>query len=335
MENKKTVVLGMSGGVDSSVALYLLKEQGFDVVGVTLKFFKGQDIETAERVCQKYKVRHLTINAEKLFEEKIISYFLKEFEKGRTPSPCFFCNRDVKLELLLDVAKKEKAQYISTGHYARIKDGLLLQSKDETKDQTYFLAFLKKKHLAKLILPLGDYTKQEVYIIAKKEKIKVQEKPSQDLCFITNKVGEFLKKRLGEKEGKIIDTKGNILGEHKGVWFYTFGQRKGIKLAGGPFWVKGFDKNNLIVTKDEEELFSKKILISNLNFIVEKPKKPIQVEVKIRYKQELGKAVLKVKDNRAELVFKKPQRAPTPGQIAVFYKGKVCMGGGVIEKNYR
>ena len=338
MENKKTVILGMSGGVDSSVALFLLREQGFEVIGVTLKFFKGQDVQIAKKVCEKYKIRHLTINAGKLFKEKIISYFLKEFKKGRIPSPCIFCNRDVKLELLFDIAKKEKAQYISTGHYARIKDGLLLKAKDQTKDQTYFLAFLKKKHLAKLILPLGDYTKQEVYRIAKKEKIKIQEMPSQDLCFITSKIDEFLEKRLGRRKGKIVDTKGNIIGEHNGIWFYTRGQRRGIRLTQGPFWVKGFDKNNLIVTKDEKELFSKKVLISNLNFIVEKPKRPIQVESKIRYRQELAKAVLKITGGsptspRWELVFDKPQRAVTPGQIAVFYQGEVCLGGGVIKKS--
>jgi len=344
MKNKKRVVLGMSGGVDSSVALFLLKEQGFEVIGVTLKFFKGQDTETAKKVCQKYKVKHLIINASKLFEEKIISYFLKEFKQGRTPSPCLFCNRDIKFELLFDIAQKEKAQYISTGHYARIKDGLLLKAKDGTKDQTYFLAFLKKKHLAKLIFPLGDYEKQEIYRIAKKQKIKIQEMPSQDLCFITNKVDEFLEKRLGKKKGKIIDTKGNILGEHQGLHFYTRGQRKRIKLPEGPFWVKGFDKNNLIVTKDEKNLFSKKVLISNLNFIVEKPKKSIQVEAKIRYRQPLSKAILVYMGRTMgepmggsrtstswELVFDEPQRAVTPGQIAVFYQGDVCLGGGVIK----
>ena len=341
MENKKTVILGMSGGVDSSVALFLLKEQGFEVIGVTLKLFKGQNVETAKKVCEKYKAKHLTINAGKPFKEKIISYFLKEFKQGRTPSPCSFCNRDIKFEFLFHIAQKEKAEYISTGHYARIKQGLLSKAKDKTKDQTYFLALLKKKHLAKLILPLGDYTKQEVYRIAKRQKIKIQEKPSQDLCFITNKVDEFLEKRLGKKNGKIVNPKGKILGEHKGIWFYTRGQRKGIRLAQGPFWVKSIDKNNLVVTKDEKELLSKKVLISNLNFIAEKPKKSIQVEAKIRYRQLLSKAILNVTGGsttggsrtspRWELVFDKPQRAVTPGQIAVFYKDDICLGGGIIK----
>jgi len=338
----------MSGGVDSSVALYLLKEQGFNVIGVTLKFFKGQDIETAKKVCKQFDAKYLLINASKLFKEKIISYFLKEFKQGRTPNPCFFCNRDVKLEFLLDVAKKENARYIATGHYAIVKDGLLLKAKDKTKDQTYFLAFLKKKHLAKLIFPLGDYTKQEVYKIAKEQKIKIQEKPSQDLCFITNKVCEFLEKRLGNKKGKIIDERGNILGEHKGIWFYTIGQRKGIKLPGGPFWVNGFDGNDVLVSKNEKHLFKKEVLLSNLNFIVEKPKKLIQVQAKIRYRQESRSAKLqrigRSEENlisdltrgsrtspRWKLIFDEPQRAVTPGQIAVFYKGDLCLGGGVID----
>ncbi len=147
------VVLGMSGGVDSSVALHLLKKRGFDVVGVTLKFFRGQDTETAKKVCQKFGVKHLVVDASRPFEKKIISYFLREFKKGRTPSPCLFCNREVKIELLFDIAKKEKADYIATGHYAKIKDGLLLRAEDREKDQTYFLAFLKRKQLRKLISP--------------------------------------------------------------------------------------------------------------------------------------------------------------------------------------
>lgn len=330
----KKVILGMSGGVDSSTALYLLKEQGFDVLGVTLNFFKGQDIQNAKKVCQQLKVEHLVIDASRVFGKKIIKYFLEEFKKGRTPSPCLFCNRDVKIELLISLANKYKVDYVSTGHYAKIKDGLLFKAKDKTKDQTYFLAFLKKRHLSKLIFPLGDYTKTQVYAIARKQGIKFKEEQSQDLCFISGKVADFLIQKLGQTKGKIIDGKGNVLGKHQGIWFYTLGQRKGIKLSGGPFWVKGFSKNNVIVARDERELFTKKVSLSHLNFIIGRPKKSIPVEAKLRYRQLPAKAILvNMGQTRAnwQLIFNKEQRAPTPGQIAVFYQGQMCIGGGVIN----
>jgi len=346
----------MSGGVDSSVALFLLKEQGFDVIGVSLKFgfWKNKEnelkenvccseesINRAKKVCDKYGVPHFIVDTSKEFKKAVIDYFLKTLKENRTPSPCLFCNRDAKIAGLLKFAKSKKADFIATGHYAKIKKNgeiQLLKAKDKQKDQTYFLALLKQEQLAKLIFPLGNYTKAEVYKIAKKQGIEHSPKESQDLCFVSDKsMPNFLEKKVGINPGQIIDTKGRVLGNHKGLHFYTIGQRKGIKLPGGPFWVAGFDDNNLIVTKDEKELFSKKVLISDLNFIVEKPKKSIQVEAKLRYRQENSKAKLqKTRGSRTstswELVFDEPQRAVTPGQIAVFYKQGVCLGGGIISK---
>jgi len=366
MQNKKTVVLGMSGGVDSSVALYLLKEQGFNVVGVSLKFgfWKNKEnelkenvccskesINRAKKVCDKYGVPHFVVDTSKEFKKAVIDYFLKTLKENRTPSPCLFCNRDAKIAGLLKFAKSKKADFVATGHYAKIKKNgeiKLLKAKDKQKDQTYFLALLKQEQLAKLIFPLGDYTKAEVYEIAKKQGIEHFPKESQDLCFVSGKsMPKFLEKEVGINPGKIIDIKGKVLGNHKGLHFYTIGQRKGIKLPGGPFWVNGFNGNDVLVSKNEKDLFKKQVLLSDLNFLIKKPKKSIQIEAKIRYRQELSKAVLQrtrgsstggsptsprwATSPRWELVFNELQRAVTPGQIAVFYKGNVCLGGGVIN----
>ncbi len=359
MSNKKTVVLGMSGGVDSSVALYFLKEQGFEVLGVSLKFGFWENpkgglkenvccskiaIERAKKVCQKYGVPHFVVDASKEFRKKVIDYFLKTLQENKTPSPCVFCNRDVKLSALLRFAKEKGADYIATGHYARKKKVgekfQLLRARDKEKDQTYFLSLLNQKQLSKLILLLGDYNKQEVYEIARKEGIEFTVKESQDLCFVSDKsLPNFLEEEIGVKPGKIQNTKGDVLGEHQGLHFYTRGQRKGIKLANGPFWVVSFDEKNnvLIVTNDSDDLklFSKQAILSDVNFISGKsPEKPIEVEAKIRFRQSLAKALLSSGSPTStswKLVFDEPQRAITSGQIAVFYQGAICLGGGVIQ----
>jgi len=337
--SKNKVILGMSGGVDSSTALYLLKEQGFDVIGVSLKFgfwenrgnelkenvcCSKESINRAKKVCEKYGAPHFVVDVSKQFKKAVIDYFLKTLEENKTPSPCLFCNRDVKIAGLMKFAKGD---LVATGHYARIKDGKLLKAKDKQKDQTYFLALLKKEQLDRLIFPLGDYTKEEVYAIARREGIKHSSKESQDLCFVADKsLPSFLSAEIGINPGNIIDTQRKVLGRHKGLHFYTLGQRKGIGLPGGPYWVKEFRDNDLIVTKKEKDLFSKKVSISDLNFLIEKPKKAIKVEVKLRYRQEPAEAKL----DKKELIFKKSQRAPTPGQVAVFYQGDLCLGGGII-----
>jgi|AntAceMinimDraft_18_1070375.scaffolds.fasta_scaffold01743_7 tRNA-specific 2-thiouridylase len=358
IKNKKIVVLGMSGGVDSSVALFLLKEQGFQVLGVSLKFgyWEGgqtslrenvycseESIKRAKRVCEKYNCPHFIIDVSKEFGKSVIDYFLESLKNNKTPNPCVFCNRDVKVSALLRFAEKKKADYIATGHYARIKESngkfQLLRAKDNEKDQTYFLAFLGQAQLAKLILPLGDYLKKDIYTIAEKEGIEIAVKESQDLCFINNNsIPNFLEKEIGSNPGKIQDTQGNVLGEHKGLHFYTIGQRRGVNLPGGPFWVTNFDvKNNtLIVTdnSDDLKLFSKRVILSNVNFISgKKIKAPLKVEAKIRYRQPLAKAKLICGSRTSahwELVFDEPQKAVTIGQIAVFYNKDVCIGAGEI-----
>lgn len=356
---KKKVILGMSGGVDSSVSLFLLKEQGFDVIGATVKFncwknaknaikenicCSEYSIDQAKRTCKKFNVPHFVIDASEQFKETVIEYFIKTLKDNKTPSPCLFCNRSVKIRTLLDLAKQKGADYVATGHYARTieKNGeFQLQSpKDKEKDQTYFLAFLSQKQISKLIFPLGNLTKKEVYKIAEKEKLYHVSRESQDLCFVADKsLPAFLEKEIGLKRGKIYDIKGNILGEHKGLHFFTRGQRKGINLPGGPFWVVDFNKNNnnLIVSNDrnEKSFFSKELELSGVNFISGNPfNKKTKILVRTRFRQPLVKASLSIKDSRAKLIFNIPQRSVAPGQIAVFYtlpKGEICLGGGMIE----
>ncbi len=359
MINKRSqeVILGMSGGVDSSVALFLLKEQGFEVIGVSLKFgfweneknelrknacCPKESIERAKRICQKYGAPHFIVDASKEFRKTVIDYFLDSLREGQTPSPCSFCNRDVKIMALLRFAKEKGADYVATGHYARIEKVnqrfQILKAKDENKDQTYFLALLKQSQVSELLFPLGDYSKKEVYEIAKKEGVEIASHESQDLCFVSHKsTSDFLNQEIGDKPGKIYDNRGNFLGKHQGLHFYTIGQRRGIRLSGGPFWVVGFNKkqNILIVTNqsDDSNLFSKKVNLSDVNFISGKvPKEPLEVKTKVRYRQPLSKATLFMEDeSKARLLFNEPQLAITPGQLAVFYNDNICLGGGVIN----
>ncbi|MBU1046116.1 tRNA 2-thiouridine(34) synthase MnmA [Patescibacteria group bacterium] len=346
-KNKK-VLVGISGGVDSAVSLFLLKKQGFDVEGASLDLNLSEEARrTASGICEKYNVPYHIIDASSDFQKRVIGYFLKTLEDNKTPSPCLFCNQLVKIPTLLDFAKKRKADYAATGHYAKIveKNGefLLKTPKDKEKDQTYFLAFLSQNQLSKMIFPLSDLTKREVYQIAEKQKIRHLQRQSQDLCFVKEKsLTDFLVKNIGIKPGKILDTKGVFWGEHKGLHFYTKGQRKGINLAGGPFWVVAFDKkrNNLIVSRDknDEEFFSQELELSGINFISsESPKRKIKVLARTRFRQPLAKATLISGSPTSvdwRLIFDVPQRSVAPGQIAVFYrppKGEICLGGGIIE----
>ncbi len=357
---KQKIIVGLSGGVDSAAALILLKKQGFNPIGVTLKLPRwgknkkenanshSQSIEIAQKICRKFKIPYFVIDAEKDFDKKVVNYFITELKNNRTPNPCVVCNRDFKFKKLFEIAKKFKANYVATGHYARLRQQNpkiknqkpkyeLLTAKDKKKDQSYMLSGLSQKDLSKIILPLGNLTKDEAYKITKKEGLNFFKriKQSQDFCFVSGKLlTKFLKEQVGAKKGKIIDENGNILGTHEGRHFFTIGQRKGIKLPNGPYFVFGFDKkkNIVYVTKNKKNLFKKEIIVYPSHLISnEKLKKPINALVKTRYQQESTPAKIIPQGNKLKIIFKKPVFSPTPGQFAVFYKKEICLGNGVIN----
>lgn len=339
-DKNKKVIVAMSGGVDSSVAAALLKKQGFDVIGVFMKFWSPTGSTKENRCCtpdsekrarlvaKKLGIPFYVYNFEKEFKKRVVDYFLKTSKKGDTPNPCVVCNKDIKFGLLLDKALKLGADYVATGHYAQIKGDKLLMAKDKNKDQSYFLWQLNQKQLKRVLFPVGKYTKTQVRALAKKFKLPTADTPeSMEVCFVNKSVGDFLSKYLKKKPGNIIDVDGNILGRHQGLWFYTIGQRKGIGIASKkPYYVleKNIKKNELIVT--QKDLFSKELTIKDVKWI--SGKQPLKANVKIRYRSQLVPAT--IYNNR--IVLKKPQRAITPGQSAVFYIGRELIGGGIIDK---
>ena len=365
--NSKKIVVGLSGGVDSTIALILLKQQGWEPIGVTLKLpvwenpknicrenicCTKESSQIAKSVCKKLHIPYFVIDAGKEFKKEVIDYFVKELKKYHTPNPCIVCNHKLKFKLLIATAKKFNAFYVATGHYARVrfnkKTGLfeLLRGKDKIKDQSYSLSYLNQQQLAHIILPLGNYHKQEVYQLAKRQGLKYFEKKkeSQNFCFVSNQaLPLFITKSLGLKTGKIVDTKGKILGYHQGLYFYTIGQRKGLGLkgptfakasAGQPYYVKEFNapKNRLIVTKNKKDLLKKEIRLAHCHFISgQVPQKKILIKARIRYRQKLALATLYPPQNKKmKIIFDKPQLAVTPGQFCVFYQKDVCLGEGVI-----
>lgn len=357
----------MSGGIDSSVAAALLKRADFDVIGVFMKFWSGKIKGPKERCCSPeaenrarkvasiLKIPFYVFNFEKEFKRKIVDYFLKEYKAGSTPNPCVVCNKEIKFGLLLAKALALGADYVASGHYARtnltqaflkrpttankIKEIKLLKAKDKNKDQSYFLWMLNQKQLKRILFPIGDYTKDKVRALAKKNKLPVLNVPeSQEVCFIQTTINDFLKKHLKGKPGKIVNEKGRAIGRHQGLHFFTIGQRKGIRLASGPYFVlsKDLKRNFLVVTKNEKDLYKKELICKNVNWISGKePRLPLKVKAKIRYHQKLASAVVtKTLDaKRYTLKFDRPQRAITPGQSVAFYKREEVLGGGIICQN--
>jgi tRNA-specific 2-thiouridylase len=364
---RKVLVL-MSGGIDSSVAAALLKKEGFEVMGAFMrladlpKFDEAQG--RAKKIAKILKIPLFVFDLEKEFKKKIIDYFLKEYKAGNTPNPCVLCNKEIKFGLLLEKALSLDADFVATGHYARIiqnsnlkmqnenskfKIFKLLMAKDKEKDQSYFLWMLNQRQLKRILFPIGNYTREEVENLAKKFKLPVlRAKKSVEICFVQTTINDFLKKYLREKPGPVVEKVHygvkKIVGQHRGLWFYTIGQRKGILLSGGPYWVldKDVKRNLLIVTKNEKDLLKKELICENVNWISGKEAKfPLKVKAKIRYRQELVVATVyttfahlrkcaNIKNKIYKVIFEKPQRAITPGQSIVFYKGKELWGGGII-----
>lgn len=356
---KEKVVVGMSGGVDSSVAAYLLKEQGYDVIGVTMQIWEDEEqqrteenggccglsaVDDARRVADRLEIPYYVMNFKQEFQEKVVDYFVEEYLAGRTPNPCIACNRYVKWESLLKRSMEIGADYIATGHYARIAklpNGrfAIRNSVTARKDQTYALYNLTQFQLAHTLMPIGEYEKDQVRRIAQEAGLPVAAKPdSQDICFVPDgDYAAFLKKKAGERmpgEGDFVTRDGTVLGKHKGITHYTIGQRKGLGLSmGEPVFVSELrPKTNQVVVGEEPQVFKKELLCDHLNFMgMEDLEEPRRVWAKVRYahKGQWCRIERQSRDLiRAE--FEEPVRAITPGQAVVFYEGEYVLGGGII-----
>lgn len=352
---KKTVVVGMSGGVDSSVAALLLKEQGYNVIGLFMKNWDDdseactaeEDYSDVRRVCSLLDIPYYTVNFSKEYMDRVFKYFLEEYKAGRTPNPDVLCNREIKFGPFKDYAMGLGADYIATGHYCGIRrDGdvhYLLKCKDANKDQTYFLNQVTQPQLSNVLFPLQNLLKPEVRKIAEDNGlVTAGKKDSTGICFIgERKFKQFLMNYIPAKEGEIRTYDGKVLGKHSGLMYYTIGQRRGLDVGG----VKGDDGRWFVIEKDlknnilyvahgaEDKLYSKALEMKSCNFMPGTPdKKSFECTAKFRYRQDEQKVLVNILDNKILVEFEEKQRAITEGQYAVFYLGEYCLGGGVIEK---
>lgn len=355
----KKVVVGMSGGVDSSVAAYLLKKQGYDVMGVTMQIWQDEEqavmeenggccglsaVDDARRVAQKLDIPYYVMNFKKEFRQCVMDPFIEDYLHGRTPNPCIMCNRYVKWESLLEKSMALGADYIATGHYARIEkleNGryVIRNSVTAKKDQTYALYNLTQRQLAHTLMPVGDYTKEEIRQIAEEIGLVVANKPdSQDICFVPdNDYAAVIEKEAGDrvpKAGNFVTKDGKILGQHKGIIHYTVGQRKGLNLSmGHPVFVTEIrPETNEVVIGENEDVFSDTLICDNLNFMaVEDIHEPVDVVAKIRYSNSGTPCTIEnMPDGTVKCSFHEPVRAVTPGQAVVFYQNDYVYGGGTI-----
>ena len=347
----KRVLLGMSGGVDSSVSALLLKEMGYEVIGITLELFAGSccNIDTntdAKNVCKTIGIPHITYNLKEQFKCRVIDNFIDAYSKQRTPNPCIECNRYMKFGLMYEKAKELNCDYIATGHYAKMEYSekygryVLKKSKNLAKDQSYVLYNLPRELLGKVVFPLGNFnSKEEIREIARKNNLKVANKPdSEDICFITDgNYKNFLSLNMDPKyikKGNIVLKTGEILGKHDGLTNYTIGQRKGLGISYKvPLFVLGFNKaKNEVIVGEEKELYKKEITVTDINLLlVDKIDESMEVDVKTRYSAKVAKAKIEQDGENIKVTFDEPQRAITPGQSAVFYVGDIVLGGGKIK----
>ncbi len=359
MRDSKRVLVAMSGGVDSSATAALLQEEGFDVIGITMQLLErshnwggccGLDgIEDAKRVAHKLGIPHYVVNFREIFREKVISNFCEEYKHGRTPNPCIRCNQYLKFEDVLKKADELGAEYIATGHYARIEHDphsqrdILKKGIDSRKDQSYFLYVMKQAQLRRTLMPLGNLTKDRVRQIAVEKELPVANKPeSQEICFIPdNKYREFLKQHIPEAiiPGAIVDAEGKVIGQHQGIPFYTIGQRRGLGIsAPEPLYVNALvPESNTIVAGRKADVYGDSLVASELNWIaVKKLSQPLDIKVRIRYlHQEADAVITPLDEDNVQITFQTPQMAITPGQAVVFYDEDTVVGGGTIIDTQR
>ncbi len=340
MANMK-VIVGMSGGVDSSVAAYLLKKEGFEVAGAFFDMLKNEKSEeefnAAKRVADALKIRIVRIDVSKEFEKEIVAYFLNAYRNGFTPNPCVICNEKIKFSLAYNRAKQIFGDALfSTGHYAQIEKNKRMHLKkgvDKLKDQSYMLWRLSQEELKNSLFPLGRHRKEEVFRIAEESALPVVHKESQDVCFIRGKTSEFLKRHFPIKYGNILDTEGNVIGRHKGAYFYTIGQRSGLGVSfEKPLYVVKTDvKRNVVVLGVREKCMFRKAIITDTNLIELWNGKPINLVCKVRYKAKETPCTLKMEGDKTVVEFDEKIFAVTPGQSLVLYSEDYVFGGGIIQ----
>ncbi len=359
MNKRPKVLVGMSGGVDSAASAALLVEKGYEVIGAFMKNWSGtvegpsctdaekvggefeecnwkDERRDAARVAAKLGIPFMTLDFEKEYRRDVVDYMFEEFEKGRTPNPDVMCNKYVKFDLFMKEAERLECDFVATGHYARIEDGKILKGKDPNKDQTYFLWAIDAKVLPKVLFPIGDMDKPDVRKYAQANGLIVADKKdSTGICFVGEvDIQKFLSARIEDDPGNIVTIEGEVLGTHKGINFYTIGQRHGLDVGGGtPYYVveKRPETKELVVCSNfHPALFKDKLTAIDLNWF-NKPEALFECQARIRYRQDVQDCVIEQIGDETQVSFKNPQRAVTPGQSIVFYNGDEMIGGGIIK----
>jgi tRNA-specific 2-thiouridylase len=334
------VLVGISGGVDSAVATYLLKEAGYEVIGIYMKMHEGvnhaENLAKIEKLSKKLGFEYVVEDVSEEFKKEVYDYFVKSYEEGATPNPCAMCNRQIKFGIFMQFLEKYGCDKAATGHYVRNDGEFLYEAKDKNKDQSYFLFGIKKEVLPKVLFPLGDYTKDEIKEIAKKIGLEefASQRESQDICFIDTTYLDVLKEHFNPfKRGIVVDTRGRKIGEHKGYANYTIGQRKGFRLfrSHKPQYVIGIDaKKNILIVGDKEELAKRQIFLKGVNLFIDE--KVFEAECKVRYRAPKIPGIVKMESkSKAVVKLKEGAIGVAKGQACVFYEGEKLLGGGWIR----